>query len=60
MREVWIKAMCKELGRLSQGYSEKGSDYHTEGMNTVRLFDHEGIVKTPRDRIVIYAIIEVD
>ena len=27
LRDIWIKAMCKELGRLAQGYGEvKGTD----------------------------------
>ena len=27
LRDVWMKAMCKELGRLAQGYGEvKGTD----------------------------------
>ena len=30
-REVWEKAMCKELGRLPKGYRESGSAYHTKG-----------------------------
>ena len=36
MGEVWSKAICKELGISSQGYGEKGLDYHTEGINTMR------------------------
>jgi hypothetical protein len=35
MRDVWSKAMCKELGRLTQGFGEIGSTYHTEGTNTM-------------------------
>ena len=31
LKDVWTKAMCKELGRLAQGYGE------TEGTKTVFL-----------------------
>ena len=55
-----MSAMCKELGRLSQGYGEEGSDYNTEGTNTMRFLDYEGIGTIPRDRIVLYARIVVD
>ena len=43
VREIWMKVMCKELRRLSQGYDKEGSDYHTEGTNTMRFLDYEGI-----------------
>jgi hypothetical protein len=59
-RTVWEKAMCKELGRLTQGYGEIGSTYHTEGTNTMRFLDLEGIKNIPRDRVVTYARIVVD
>ena len=52
--------MCKGLGRLSQGYSEKGSNYHIQGKNTKKVLNHKGIGKIPRDRMVIYARIVVD
>jgi hypothetical protein len=60
MRDVWSKAMCKELGRLTQGFGEIGSTDHTEGTNTMRFLDREGIGKIPRDRVVTYARIVVD
>ena len=60
MREVWMTTTCKELGRLSQVYAEKGSDYHTEGTNTMGFLDYEGIGTIPRYRIVLYARIVVD
>ena len=50
MRKVWVMAICKELGRLSEGYDEKGSNYHTEGTNTMRFLNHEGIDKIPEPR----------
>ena len=52
--------MYKELGRLTQGYGEIGSTYHTEGTNTMRFLDLEGIKNIPRDRVVTYARIVVD
>jgi hypothetical protein len=50
MRDVWLKTMCKEQGRLTQRYGEKGSQYHTERTNIIRFLYHEGIGKIPRDR----------
>ena len=41
MRVVWSKAMCKELGRLCQGFED------TEGTNTMRFLDLEGISNIP-------------
>ena len=52
--------MCKELRILSQGYGEEGSDYHTEGTNTMRFLDHKGIGKIPRDRVVTYVRLVVN
>ena len=54
MRVVWSKAMCKELGRLCQGFED------TEGTNTMRFLDVKGISNIPRDRVVTYARIVVD
>ena len=31
-----IDDLCKELRRLTQAYGEKRSNYHTEGMESVR------------------------
>ena len=59
-REVWERAVCKELGRLTQGYGEIGSIYHTKGTNTMRCLDLEGTKKVPCDRVITYAIIVVD
>jgi hypothetical protein len=53
-RLVWSRAMCKELGRLAQGYlGEKGT-------NTVRYLDHEQIRNIPKYCVVTYARIVVD
>ena len=49
-----MKAMCKELGRLAQGYGE------TEGTNTFRFSTLEEIANISPDRTVTYAKIVVD
>ena len=54
LRETWAKAMCKELGRLCQGFGE------TEGTDTMRFLDLEGIKNIPKDRVVTYTQIVVD
>ena len=54
-QEVWEKTMCKELGRLTQGYGETILTYHIEGTNTMRFLYLKGIKNTPQDRIVTYA-----
>ena len=54
MKEVWTKAMCKELGRLVQGYVEK------EGTNTIFFMTIDEIKQIPKDRTVTYARIVVD
>ena len=46
--------MCKELGRLAQGYGD------TEGTNTVFFMTHEEIKRIPKDRTVTYTRIVVD
>ena len=54
MQDTWSKAMCKELGILCQGFGE------TEGTDTMRFLDLEGIKNIPKDRVVTYARIVVD
>ena len=54
LRDVWTKAMAKELGRLAQGYGD------TKGTNTIRFLTHEEIRNIPADRTVTYARIVVD
>ena len=46
--------MCKELGRLAQGYDK------TKGTNTVYFMKKEDIKNIPKDRTVTYARIVVD
>jgi hypothetical protein len=54
LRDVWTKAMCKELGRLAQGFGDKA------GTNTVFFMTKDEIKQIPRDRTVTYARIVVD
>ena len=54
LRDTWTKAMCKELGRLAQGYDG------TEGTDTIKFLTHEEIRAIPADRTVTYARIVVD
>ena len=54
MSDRWCKAMCKELGRLAQGYKE------TKGTETIFFMSKEEIKQIPRDRTVTYARIVVD
>jgi len=59
LREVWMKAMCKELGNIAQGYSD-GECINEKGTNTVRFLTHEEIKAIPKDRKITYARIVVD
>jgi hypothetical protein len=54
MKDTWTKAMCKELGRLAQGYS------NTEGTNTIFFMTIDEIKQISKDRTVTYARIVVD
>jgi len=56
---VWMKAMCKELGNIAQGYSD-GEGINEKGTNTVRFLTHEEIKAIPKDRKITYARIVVD
>ena len=46
--------MCKELGRLAQGFGS------TEGTDTIRFMTINEIKEIPRDKTVTYARIVVD
>ena len=35
----WTKGVCKELGKLSQGYEEKGTDEYGKGTHIVLFMD---------------------
>eukprot|EP00804_Cyclotella_cryptica_P019448 CCRYP_006615-RA/>CCRYP_006615-RA protein AED:0.18 eAED:0.18 QI:0/0/0/1/1/1/3/0/869 len=54
LQDVWMKAMCNELGRLAQGWDGK------QGTNTIFFMTHDEIKRIPRDRTVTYARIVVD
>ena len=49
LRELWMKAMCIELGRLAQGYGD------TKGTDTIHVMTLEEIKKIPGDHTVTYA-----
>ena len=54
LRKLYVEAMCKELGRLSQGYGE------TMGTNCVKWMAPEDIPAIPQDRTITYAKIVCD
>ena len=54
LKDTWMRAMCIELGRLTQGYKD------TKGTNTMRFLALNEIPGIPRDRVVTYARIVVD
>ena len=54
MRPVWEVAMCKEIGRLAQGYG------NTPGTNTIYFMEQKNIKNIPKDQTVTYACIVVD
>jgi hypothetical protein len=49
LKDLWIKAMSKELHRLAQGCPGV-----TKGTNTVCYLSHTDICKIPQDRTVTY------
>ena len=54
LRDVWMRALCKELGRLAQGYKD------TKGTDTIKFMSLDEISRIPRDRTITYARIVVD
>ena len=54
MQDVWTKAMCKELGRIAQGWDGNA------GTDTIFFMSHNEIKNIPKDRTVTYARIVVD
>ena len=54
LKHVWEEVMCKELGKISNGWKD------TEGTQTVRFLTHEEIAAIPSDRTITYARIVVD
>jgi hypothetical protein len=55
LKELWIKAMSKELNCLSQGCPGV-----TKGTNTIWYLSHANICKIPQDRTVTYARTVID
>ena len=54
LRDTWIKAMCRELGRILKGYGA------TPGTNRVQFMTLEEIKNVPKDQVINYAHIIVD
>eukprot|EP00804_Cyclotella_cryptica_P020908 CCRYP_009248-RA/>CCRYP_009248-RA protein AED:0.33 eAED:0.26 QI:0/0/0/1/1/1/2/0/567 len=54
LQDVWTQAMCKELGRLAQGWNGNNRT------DTIFFMTHDEIKCIPRDRTVTYARIVVD
>ena len=52
--------MCRELGRLVQGYGEKGHDDYVEGTNTCFFMNIDEMRNMPKDQVCTYARIVVD
>ena len=59
LRQVWLKAMCKELGNIAQGYNN-GDKINVNGTHTVKFLTLDKIKQIPKDRRVTYARIAVD
>jgi hypothetical protein len=55
LKDLWIKAMSKELHRLAQGCPGV-----TKGTNTIVYLSHPDVCKIPQDRTVTYARIVID
>jgi hypothetical protein len=55
LKELWIKAMSKELYHLAQGCLGI-----TKGTNTIFFLSHTDICNIPTDRTVTYACILID
>ena len=53
-RNLWVKAMCVELGHLAQGYR------NTKGTDTINFMRSDKIPNIAQDRTVAYARIIVD
>ena len=51
---MWTKAMCKELGRLAQGWDDENVT------NKIESVDIQDILAIPKNKTVTYARIVVD
>ena len=54
LKTTWEESMCKELGRLAQGYR------NTQGTNMVNFMNRDQIKTIPTDLTITYARIVVD
>ena len=54
LKPTWTKAMCKELGRLAQGWDDEN------GTNIIEFMDIHDILNIPKNKIFTYARIVVD
>ena len=55
VKERWLQAMCKELGRLSNGYKDM-----TPGMKAMEFMNKEEVEQIPKDKRITYARIIAD
>jgi hypothetical protein len=55
LKNLWTKAMSKELHRLAQGWPGI-----TKGTNTIFYLSHAEILSIPKDRTVTYGRIVID
>jgi hypothetical protein len=55
LKNLWTKAMSKELHQLAQGWSGI-----TKGTNTILYLSHAEILSIPKDRTVTYGRIVID
>ena len=60
LRDKWKLGMCRELGRLAQGYGGKGSHYYIKGTNTIFFMNIDEIRNISKDQVCTYARIVVD
>jgi hypothetical protein len=54
LQKTWMKAMCKELGNIAQGYEQE------KRRNTVRFLTNHEIRAIPKDRKITYARIAIN
>ena len=54
VKERWLQAMCKELGRLSNGYKDM-----TPGMKAIEFMNKEEVEQIPKDKSVMSILIDI-
>ena len=57
--QVWLTAICKELGNIVQGYNNRDK-INVNGTNTVKFLTINEIKQMPKDRRDTYAHIVID